>query len=208
MREFHAREHLAPMILLGLTGGLGMGKSTAASLLSAWGVSTIDTDVIARQVVESGQPTLQEIQKRFGSEFIDHAGGLRRAELARLVFADPEARQALEAILHPRIREIWLAETETWRRQGLTRGVVVIPLLFETKAASHFDATVCLACSKATQWERLGARGWTQLQITQRLHAQWPASRKMDAADFVIWNEGSVDLLGQQLRKVLEVSGG
>src|SRR5437899_8502578 len=91
----------------GLTGGIGMGKSTAADLLRKRGLPVVDSDVIARQAVEPGQPALAEIRQLFGAEMVGDDGRLRREELARRVFADAESRRKLEAILHPRIRAVW-----------------------------------------------------------------------------------------------------
>ncbi|MBI3192439.1 MAG: dephospho-CoA kinase, partial [Pedosphaera parvula] len=112
------------MKLLGLTGGVGMGKSTAADLLARRGVPVIDTDAIARHVVEPGQPALQEIHAAFGPAAIAPDGTLQRGELARRVFTDPHARRQLEAILHPRIRAVWQAQVEAWRAAGRACGVV------------------------------------------------------------------------------------
>ena len=191
------------MKLLGLTGGIGMGKSTSASLLSLAGVPVIDTDIIAREIVEPGQPALTEIAATFGRELIDDAGKLRRGAMAEIVFSSPERMKELESILHPIIRDRWIGQTEIWKREGRRVGVVVIPLLFETNAQSHFDAVICTACSPATQHERLRARGWPEKQIQQRLAAQWPAEKKIAASHFVIWTEGAMELHRQQLERIL-----
>jgi dephospho-CoA kinase len=192
--------------LLGLTGGIGMGKSTVGQLLSERGIPIVDTDLLAREIVEPGQPALVEIQKAFGAEMLDPSGRLRRDRLARCVFADPEARQRLEGILHPRIRQLWLAQAAALRAQNHPCAVVVIPLLFETNAQSEFDATLCVACSSATQRHRLLARSWTPQQIEQRLHAQWPIEKKIAAADYVLWTESTPDLLAPQLDRVLKTA--
>jgi dephospho-CoA kinase len=192
------------MLLLGITGGIGMGKSASASLLHQMGVAVVDTDDLARVVVESGQPALREIQERFGADMLDAQGRLRREVLARLVFNDGSARKQLEEILHPRIRMLWLAQVDDWRMHGQAIGAVVIPLLFETCAAAHFNAVVCVACSDATQRQRLLARGWREEHISQRLQAQWQVGQKMAAADFVIWTEAGLDLHEEQLRKVIK----
>ena len=191
------------MKLLGLTGGIGMGKSTAAKLLEDSGVAIVDTDVIARELVQPGQEALQELKKRFGNEIVGSDGQLRRAELARLVFADSEARHDLEAILHPRVRRVWQGKTEQWRTEGKPMGVVVIPLLFETGAEEHFDATVCMACRVETQHRRLIERGWSPEQIRNRIEAQFPVERKMALADYVIWTEGEVDTNRLQIERVM-----
>ncbi|MBI3881324.1 MAG: dephospho-CoA kinase [Verrucomicrobia bacterium] len=191
------------MILLGLTGGIGTGKSAAAEILRRRGLPVADTDLIAREVVEPGQPALAEVVKEFGPEILDAAGRLRRDELARRVFSDTEARRKLEAILHPRIRDEWRRVTDGWRAAGQKLGVVVIPLLFETDAAGSFDATICTACSAATQRQRLGQRGWSGEQIAARLAAQWPLEKKMAAATFVVWTEAGLEIHEAQLERIL-----
>ncbi|PYJ06035.1 MAG: dephospho-CoA kinase, partial [Verrucomicrobia bacterium] len=98
------------------------------------GVPVADTDLLARQVVEPGQPALAEVQQAFGQEIVGPDGRLRRDELARRVFTDPAARKRLEDILHPRIRALWRAQVEAWHAEGRSLAVVVIPLLFETNA--------------------------------------------------------------------------
>ena len=181
-----------------------MGKSTAANLLAEMQVAVVDTDLIARDVVEPGQPALDEIVSVFGKEVIDPDGRLMRDALARRVFENTDARRQLEAILHPRIRKAWIAQTERWENQERPLGAVVIPLLFETEAADHFDATICVACSPRTQKERLRLRGWSDAQIEQRIQAQWPVEKKMRAADYVVWTEGSLETHADQLRRVLQ----
>jgi dephospho-CoA kinase len=180
-----------------------MGKSTAGSLLAELGVSVIDTDLIAREVVEPGQPALGEIRAQFGPDVLGKDGRLQRHVLARRVFSDRDALKRLESILHPRIREVWLAQVAAWRQEGRAAGAVAIPLLFETDAAGHFDRTVCVACSSATQVIRLRARGWTEPQIHQRIQAQWPVEKKIQASEFVVWTEGSLEAHREQWRLIL-----
>jgi dephospho-CoA kinase len=191
------------MKVFGLTGGIGTGKTTAAAMLKRRGIAVADTDEIAREVVEPRQPALEEIRRQFGDEVIGTDGRLRREEMARRVFADEAARRQLEAIVHPRIRECWLAQVAAWRAEKRGVGVVVIPLLFETDATRHFDFTVCLACSAATQRARLTGRGWPAGQIEQRITAQWPLEKKMASSDFVVWTEGTLEVLEQQLARVI-----
>jgi len=180
-----------------------MGKSTAADLLRKRGFPVVDSDLIARQVVEPGQPALAEVQRLFGEGIVGADGRLRRDELGRRVFSDAEARRRLEAILHPRIRAVWQAQIRAWRATGHRAAVAVIPLLFETDASRHFDATVCVACSAKTQRQRLRVRGWTDEQIDQRFAAQWPVEQKMALADYVVWTEGGLDLHEAQLQRVV-----
>jgi dephospho-CoA kinase len=207
------------MKVCGLTGGVGMGKSTAAQFLRERGAQIVDTDELARNLVQPGQPALADIQAAFGKNVIGSTGELKRGELGQIVFADANARKILEAILHPRIREQWLAQIETWRaapkRPAATVGehggrkeshplaVVVIPLLFETQAESHFDKIICVACSAAAQHERLLARGWTPEQIQQRIAAQMPVEQKIARADYVVWTDGALDMHAKQIGRIL-----
>lgn len=201
------------MKLCGLTGGVGMGKSTTAGFLRQHGAPVVDTDEIARELVQPNQPALEEIKKTFGGEIISPDGRLRRDELAKIVFADSAARKKLEAILHPKIRECWLAQIEKWRaapkqsdggrKENVALAVVVIPLLFETQAESHFDKIICVACSANAQRERLLARGWSPEQIRQRIAAQLPVEEKIARSHFVIWTEGDLQNHSPQLDRIL-----
>jgi dephospho-CoA kinase len=190
------------MKVCGLTGGVGMGKSTAAGFLREHGAQIVDTDELARQLVQPGQPALDEIQAAFGKNVISSTGELKRGELAQIVFADVNARKKLEAILHPCIRERWLAQVEIWRGENRALAVVVIPLLFETQAESHFDKIICVASSAAAQRERLLARGWTPEQIEQRLAAQMPVEQKIARADFIVWTDGALEVHSRQIERI------
>ena len=191
------------MITIALTGGIGMGKSTVAQTMRAAGICVVDSDDLARVVVAPGQPALAEIQAAFGRHLVNAAGELRRDELARLVFSNPETRQKLEAITHPRIQELWCNQLTTWRQSGAKVGVVVIPLLFEIGAEAEFDLVLCVACAAATQWERLQARGWSAVECRQRIAAQLPIEQKLARAHHVIWTEGDLELLRPQLARIL-----
>jgi dephospho-CoA kinase len=201
------------MKLCGLTGGVGMGKSTAAAFLRVRGAQVVDTDELARQLVQPGQPALAEIQTVFGENVIAPDGGLKRGELAQIIFTENAARKKLEAILHPRIRERWLAQIETWRaapkqsdggrKENCALAVVVIPLLFETQAESQFDKIICVACSAANQQKRLLERGWNLEQIRQRIAAQMPADQKIARSDFVVWTDGAMDSHEEQVGRII-----
>jgi dephospho-CoA kinase len=197
----HAK--IQPMKVFGLTGGVGMGKSTSAQLLQSRGAVVVDTDELARQIVEPGQPALAEVREAFGQDIVGPDGQLQRGKLAGIVFADAAARRRLEAILHPPIRDLWHAQVETWRKEGKPLAVVVIPLLFETQAESEFDTVICVACSAATQHERLRARGWTPEQIEQRRAAQMPIEEKMARSHRVIWTEGDMDVHERQICRIV-----
>jgi dephospho-CoA kinase len=185
-----------------------MGKSTTAAFLQARDARIVDTDHLAHELTGAGQPALEEIKSAFGKGIISPDGTLRRDELANIVFADPVARKKLEAILHPRIRERWLAQAEAWRKEDVPLAVVVIPLLYETQAESRFDRIICVACSETSRHERLQARGWTPEQIYGRIAAQMPVAEKMARAHFVIWTEGVMENHPRQVDRILDRMAG
>jgi len=187
-----------PMIRLGLTGGIGMGKSTAAELLAKRGAKVCDSDALARELVAPGQPALAEIVEAFGSGVLVRDGSLDRAKVGKLVFGDSAAREKLEGILHPRIRKVWQARLEHWLVAGERLAVTVIPLLFETKAESSFDKIACVVCSPELQRERLRAREWSDDQISNRISAQMAVGEKIKRADHVIWTDGTIEAHGAQ----------
>jgi dephospho-CoA kinase len=191
------------MTLIGLTGGVGMGKSTAAKFFGERGVRVVDTDHLARELVQPGLPALEEIRSVFGDKMISADGQLRREKLAGIVFSDAVARKKLEDILHPRIRERWMARVESWRKENCPLAIVVIPLLFETFAESYFDKIVCVACSDKSRFERLRDRGWTAEQIHARIDSQMPVVEKMGRAHFVVWSEGVIGNHELQVDRIL-----
>jgi dephospho-CoA kinase len=193
------------MKLYGITGGIGMGKSASARFLSEWGIPVVDTDILARALVEPGEPALAEIVASFGSDLLDETGRLRRRALAAKVFASDEHRRRLESILHPRIRAAWKTDVEQWRRESRA-AAVIIPLLFETEAQSEFDCIVCVACQSATQSRRLQERGWSSEEIERRLASQWSIQRKMDGAHRVVWTEPSLAQHAAQLARIVQVT--
>lgn len=195
------------MKLIGITGGIGMGKSTCLDILHRWGVPVIDTDVVARDLVQPGTPALAEIRAAFGDQVMGPGQNLRREALAEIVFQNPERRSLLESILHPRIRAAWREQAAAWAAERQTAGAVAIPLLFETGAGGEFAVTLCVACTAATQLERLAPRGWPDGEVVRRAAAQWSVERKMAAASHVIWTEGGRDNTGAQLCRVLSHHG-
>ena len=189
--------------VLGLTGGVGMGKSTAARLLKKAGLPVVDSDDLAREAVQPGTEGLAEIADGFGEEFLKADGSLDRDKMASTVFQDEAARKRLEAIIHPRVRVVWENRIEQWREQKRPVGVVVIPLLFEVGLQDSFDAVLCVASTASTQRSRLRVRNWSDAQIAARIAAQMDIAQKMDLADHVLWNEGTPEQLGEQLKGIL-----
>jgi len=175
---------------IGLTGGIASGKSVVADMFADLGVPIIDTDVIAREVVEPGTPALAEICERFGEHFIDAAGNLDRAAMRKTIFTDENARSALEAILHPRIG----AET---RRQAYAAGgdyqIIVVPLLVSSRLIDFVDCVLVVDCDEETQIQRLLARdAETVEQARKILAAQASREERLAIADDVIVNNGTL----------------
>jgi len=193
------------MICLGITGGIGTGKSECAAHLGRLGIRVLDTDDVARELVEPGQPALNEIVQAFGQAVIDGSGRLDRAALGARVFSDAADRERLETILHPRIFAEWTRWIARSRAcPGIRVAAVVIPLLYEKAYSGHFDAVAAIACSTGTQVRRLRGRGWSDQVIESRLAAQWPMPEKFRKADFGLWSEGCLEVLHQQVQAVLE----
>ena len=188
---------------LGVTGGIGMGKSTCGAILEELGVPVIDTDDVARAVVVPGSAGLKGIEAHFGSEVLRPDGTLDRSALARSIFQSPEERKALEAILHPRIRESWRSQLLQWETEGHSIGAVTIPLLFETDSQQELDVVACIVCSRKEQRKRLLARGWTLEQAESRIAAQLPIEEKTRRSSFVIWAEGEEANVREQWRRTL-----
>jgi dephospho-CoA kinase len=187
-----------------LTGGIATGKSHVLAVLSRAGVPTIDTDQVARAVVEPGTPALAAIVHRFGPANLDASGALDRRALADIVFADPRSRLDLEAIVHPAVR----TATEEWFAAlppSTPFAVVAIPLLFETGRERDFDAVVVTACTPETQLRRLMARDrLTESDARRRIEAQLPLDEKVRRADFVIDTSGTYDKTDAQVDALLD----
>ena len=182
------------MRLLGITGGIGMGKSTAAHILREAGVPVVDTDLLAREEAAPGSAGLAEVVQAFGPEILNPDGTLNREQLGRIVFGDVGQLRVLEEILHPLIRARWNAIASSWKAEGERVGAVVVPLLFEIGAATEFSEIICLACSAFSQHQRLKERGWSESHQQHRLAAQWPIERKVTASDCVVWTDTSISM--------------
>jgi dephospho-CoA kinase len=174
-----------------LTGGIASGKTTVANLFAELGIPLVDTDVIAREVVEPGQPALAQLVATFGPDVLDADGRLDRRRMRERIFADPTAKQRLEAILHPAIR----AEMERQSREvGGPYQVLVIPLLTEGKRREHVDRVLLVDVPEELQIQRLMMRdGVTHEQARASLNAQATRADRLAMADDVVRNTGRVD---------------
>ena len=185
-------------LIVGLTGGIGSGKSTVADLFQQLGIPVIDADVIAHTLVEPGQPALVEIIEAFGANTVDASGVLDRARLRKLVFSDPEQRHRLEAILHPKIRREIITLTTNIRTPYC---IVVIPLLLETDQRDLVDRILVVDTGVDKQIARVTMRnGLPKHEIMAIITAQASRERRLAAADEVIDNNGSLNELNSQVR--------
>jgi len=190
------------VLLVGLTGGIGSGKSTVARLLEKRGAVVFDADLLAREAVEPGTPGHAAVIERFGADVLAPGGELDREALASIVFADPAARRDLEQIVHPEVRRLFAEGSEAYRD---TDRVVVFsaPLLVETGMHTAFEILVVVSATVATQIERLmRQRGMSEPSIRARIDAQAPLEDKAAVADFLVDNEGSLDELESQVEQL------
>jgi dephospho-CoA kinase len=189
-----------PPFRVALTGGIASGKSTVANLFAELGVPLIDTDVIAREVVEPGRPALAAIVAAFGPGVLDAQGCLDRRRMRERIFADPTAKQGLEAILHPAIR----AEME--RQSRVTGGpyqVLVIPLLAESGRRDHVDRVLLVDVPEALQVERLALRdGVSREQAEAALNAQATRAERLAMADDIVRNTGRMEELREKVAEL------
>ncbi len=193
-----------PFLLVGLTGGIATGKSAVSEMFRALGTVIIDADVLARDVVEPGQPALAEIARDFGPSVIAADGRLDRRKLAAIVFADGDRRRRLEAITHPRIRELFDRRLSDLAEQRF-RGLVIFDaaVMIESGNYKNMDRLVVVVTDEATQIARLMARdGGTREDALARIRSQMPLSEKAKLADHVIDNSGSCDATGAQVLRL------
>ena len=190
------------MRVLGLTGGIGSGKTLVGEMFAQLGAEIIDADQLARDVVEPGQPALGEIVERFGPDVLQADGRLDRAKLGGIVFADASARTALNAITHPRIRErMEAAVSERKVRSGVL--ILVIPLLYESARTALVEKVIVVWVDPQTQFRRLVERGGlTAEQAQQRIAAQMPLDQKRAVADHVIDNRGTPEETRRQVETI------
>lgn len=190
----------APTLRIALTGGIASGKSTVAGLFGVLGVPVIDTDVLAREVVEPGTPGLAAVVERFGEAVLDASGRLDRARLRSLVFSDPAARRDLEALLHPLIRE---AAARRSAGLGGDYQIFVVPLLVETGTAGNYDRVLVVDCDPAVQLRRLMVRdASSEEQARAILRAQASREARLAAAHDVIVNDADVAALARQVERL------
>ena len=187
-------------LIVGLTGGIGSGKSAASQWFETQGINVVDADIAAREIVEKGQPALAQIQSAFGDWVLLESGELNRKALREHIFQHPFARQQLEDITHPAIRQFIIVQLEQANSPYV---ILVSPLLFETNQHLLTQRTLLIDASIELQIQRASQRdGQSVAQIENIIQAQMPRDRKLDLADDIAINDGHLEHLYTQLQKL------
>jgi dephospho-CoA kinase len=189
------------VILIGLTGGIGSGKTTVADRLAQLGAAVVDTDAIAHDLTGAGGGAVDGVREAFGAAFIGADGALDRAAMRELVFEDPAARVKLEAILHPAIRA---AADRALAAASGAYAVIVVPLLFETGGyLDRVARTLVVDCAEHLQVERAAKRsGLAAEQVRRIMAAQWPRWRRLQMADDTVWNGAEAAAIDPQCERL------
>ncbi len=192
------------MLVIGVTGGVGTGKSTVASMLKRLGAVVLDADELAHQVMEPKRLAWRQIVKTFGQDVLNEDQTINRRQLAAVVFRDEAKRKQLESIVHPQVLRRINVDLRRLRRIRSVRVVVLdVPLLLEVGAQDLVDALVVVTAPPAVQRERLQAKyGWSEEEIQERITAQWEVSAKVALADVVIDNSDGVETTRTQVKRL------
>ncbi len=191
-------------MIIGLTGSIASGKSTVAKMIESYGLPIVDADVVARQVVEPGTPTLNKIAEAFGPEVIAHDGSMDRAKVGSIIFHNEEMRKTLNGIIHPAIREEMLRQRDEFISFGEKNIFMDIPLLFESKLEHFVEKIIVVSVKKEVQLQRLMERnGYSEEEANARIATQIPVKEKEQLADAVIHNNGTREDTAIQLQNIL-----
>ncbi|WNB93177.1 dephospho-CoA kinase [Bacillus sp. NEB1478] len=192
-------------MIIGLTGGIATGKSTASHILSEQGIPIIDADLIAKEVVMPGKEAYEQIVAFFGKEILLEDRTLNRAKLGEIIFNDDEKRARLNEIVHPAVRQEMKKQAKNHQNAGNKIVIMDIPLLFESKLTHMVDETWLIYAAPETQLKRLMERnGYTEEQALSRIHSQMPIEDKKGLADVVIPNNGTLLELEEKLTHLIK----
>jgi dephospho-CoA kinase len=183
-------------MILGLTGGFGCGKSTAARLFERLGFRYLDSDALVREHVYARPEVRAALQARFGPEACLPDGSINRVHIGAIVFANDAERLWLEDLTHPPLFAHWRDRLDS---DPAGNWVIEVPLLFEKQLENWFDFTICVACSPTQQLARLEQRGMERALAERRISKQWPLGRKIELSHYVLLNDGSAEFLEQQV---------
>ena len=187
-------------MVIGLTGGIGCGKSTAAAFFKFHGFVVIDSDVLAHQALNESK-TLAQLKSRWGSACIQNDGTANRDWIGKKVFSDPAEKSFLESVIHPRIAVL--------RREAMADSsksyILEIPLLFELGLTQGLTATVCVVSSDEIRLKRLESRGLSRADAQKRINTQMPIGEKVKNSNYVILNDGSLEFLKAEVDKCVQI---
>lgn len=190
------------MKIIGLTGGIGSGKSTIASLLAGLGAVIIDADKIGHEVLDADIKAHKQVVAAFGKQILNPDGSVDRRELGKIVFADHKALSRLNRIMHPRIYRVVKAELEQYRKQGVKAVVIDAPLLIEASWATMVDSVWVVTATEANVIKRLEKTGLSRDETMLRIRSQLTESEHARVANVVIYNDYSPDELKQKVNKL------
>lgn len=191
------------MKTLAITGGIACGKSLVGGLLRDRGFPVCETDELGHALLAPGTPVYDSVVAEFGEDIVSSEGGIDRGRLGRMVFADDARRVRLNQLVHPHVHRLWNDWMADRRAEGSPWGAVIIPLMYEVGWSEAWSAVLCVAAPGSAQLERMRKRGWSDEDAARRVRAQWPLETKMERADYVIYNGGTVELVKEQLDRIL-----
>lgn len=190
-------------IILGITGGIACGKTETGRILSSEGFKVLDSDFLAHELMGKGRPVYAAVVDRFGEAILAEDGEIDRAKLGEKVFSDPQAREALNQLVHPAVIETatdWIKEC----REAQEDAVVLVPLLFEAGWTEGWDAVICVTAPEVQVFQRLEKRGLSKVEAMKRIAAQMPLTEKGARAGFVIQNDGTLETLRSRIKDLVE----
>ncbi len=190
-------------MVIGLTGGIGCGKSTVAGFFKSHGFVVIDSDILAHQALNESQ-TLAQLKSRWGSACIQNDGTADRDWIGKKVFSDLAEKNFLESVIHPRIAALRLEAMADSSKSY----ILEIPLLFELGLTQGLTAIVCVASSDEVRLQRLESRGLSRIEAQKRINSQMPIHEKVKKSNHVIWNDGSLDFLKAEVDKCVQTIKG
>jgi len=188
-------------LVVGLTGGIASGKSTALKFFSDLGWATLSVDSIANNILQTDQIIISQLVKHFGDSIIKSCGNIDKEALGRIIFEENSERNWLEALLHPLIRSKWISFVHSCPDN---KCIIELPLLFENNLQHHFNIVLSVYSPPSTTISRLSQRGLSSEQSSARMNAQLPIKQKSDLADYILWGGGSPKFLNCQINQFLE----
>jgi dephospho-CoA kinase len=192
--------------IIAITGGIGAGKSAVTKLFEEWGAQTVDADVLAREVVEPGSQGYQRVVENFSEDMVLADGSINRPRLASMIFSEPDKKKLLESLLHPLIRQSWLAKMEALKKSGAPIIAYIVPLFFESTAKMpEIEKVVLVTAPEELRISRIMARDGFPRSIAElRIKAQLPDSAKVAKSDYVITNDSTLENLTREAQKVFD----